>query len=110
MQCGGAKKGSPTSTSLEGLMLRGVERRAKPEHCLPKTQRRQSQMLNIAFASRAAGILFLGGIHITSGYGRGLSLDMGGHHASYRASPGSPLFLLAVLRCALFGDVFAAVE
>jgi hypothetical protein len=75
-----------------------------------KTQRRQSQMRNIAFASRAAGILFLGGIHITSGYGRGLSLDMGGHHASYRANPGRPLFLLPVLRCALFGDVFAAVE
>jgi len=73
-------------------------------------RRRQSQMRNIAFASRAAGILFLGEIHITSGYGRGLSLDMGGHHASYRANPGRPLLLLPELRSALCGDVFAAFE
>ena len=30
---------------------------------------------------------------------------MGGHHASYRANPGRPLFLLPALRSALFGDV-----
>jgi hypothetical protein len=36
----GARKGSPTSTSLEGAHTasRGI---AKPEHCLPKPQRRQ---------------------------------------------------------------------
>jgi hypothetical protein len=54
--------------------------------------------------------LFLGGVHIRSGYGRGLGLDMGGRHASYRANPGRPLLLLPELRSALFGDVFAAVE
>jgi hypothetical protein len=49
-----------------------------------------------------------GGIHIRSGYGRGLGLDMGGHHASYRANLGRPLFLLPELRSALCSDVFAA--
>jgi hypothetical protein len=45
-----------------------------------------------------------------SGNGRGLGLDMGGHHASYRANPGRSVLLLPALRSALFGDVFAAVE
>ena len=54
--------------------------------------------------------LFLGEYILGSGYGRGLGLDMGGRHASYRANPGRPLLLLPELRCALFGDVFAAVE
>ena len=64
----------------------------------------------IAANVRAAGILFLGGVHITSDYGRGLGLDMGGRHASYRANSGRSLLLLPALRCPLFGDVFAAVE
>ena len=36
----------------------------------------------------------------------GLGLDMGGHHASYRANPGRPLLLLPALRSALCGDEF----
>src|ERR1700720_3069815 len=36
------EKGSPTSTSLEGTHFGGtLLRNAKPEHCLPKPQRRQ---------------------------------------------------------------------
>ena len=64
----------------------------------------------IAANVRAAGILFLGGVHITSDYGRGLGLDMGDRYAPYRTNPGRQLLLLPALRSALCGDVFAAVE
>jgi hypothetical protein len=83
---------------------------AKPEHCLPNTP--TPSIPNAQHCVRIArrwNFIF-GGIHIRSSYGRGLGLDMGGRHASYRANPGRPLLLLPALRCPLFGDVFAAVE
>jgi hypothetical protein len=42
--------------------------------------------------------------------GGALGLVMGVHHASYRANPRRSLLLLPTLWCALFGDLFAAIE
>ena len=113
------QKGSPLRRALKVRTVAEQASRvvAKPEHCLPKTQRRQGcegRGLSVG-CWRWGGIarrwnLFLGGVHIRFGYGRGLGLVIGGRHASYRANPGRSLLLLPALRCALFGDVFAAIE